>query len=218
MRTSIMKPTRLTRLERHEQTVERLVHSGRSVFLDKGFAAASIEDIAELAGYTRGAFYSNYRSKSDLFLELLRRDFEEIQARLRNPFGGAKTREELGARLLVYYSSFSHDGNCFLLWIEARLLAARDARFRSQFEALRRAKQDQLSAVIHEFSLRGDIQLAFSAETLAYELISLLEGMQFWRTGDPEKKRPEGIESITADLLAQIVFGRATTTISDIKS
>jgi len=37
-------------------------------------SAASVEDIAEAAGYTRGAFYSNFSSKGDLFIELLRRD------------------------------------------------------------------------------------------------------------------------------------------------
>jgi AcrR family transcriptional regulator len=49
---------------------------------EKGLSAASVEDIVESAGYTRGAFYSNFSSKDDLFLELLRRNHKERHVKL----------------------------------------------------------------------------------------------------------------------------------------
>ena len=49
------------------------------IIAKKGLNGASVEDIAAHAGYTRGAFHSNFRSKADLFIELLKRDHHDIQ-------------------------------------------------------------------------------------------------------------------------------------------
>ena len=53
--------------ERTELTRLRLLEAAEAVFIRDGFQAAKIEDIAKVAGYTRGAFYANFRSKEDLF-------------------------------------------------------------------------------------------------------------------------------------------------------
>ena len=64
---------RLTRDQAREQTRLRLVDAATLSIARKGLAATSVEDIVAQAGYTRGAFYSNFSNKSDLFFELLRR-------------------------------------------------------------------------------------------------------------------------------------------------
>src|SRR5439155_26468515 len=64
-------PVRLTRDERRAQTRADLLDAAGRVFVERGFEGASIEAIAEEAGYTRGAFYSNFQSKEQLFAELL---------------------------------------------------------------------------------------------------------------------------------------------------
>ena len=65
-----MSKVRLTREQSRDQTRQRLLDAAQSIFITKGFVAASVEDIAEQAGYTRGAFYSNFGSKSELLLQL----------------------------------------------------------------------------------------------------------------------------------------------------
>jgi AcrR family transcriptional regulator len=62
---------RLTRAQAKELTREKLLKSAASVFGSKGFAGASVEEIAEQAGFSIGALYSNFASKEDLFLELM---------------------------------------------------------------------------------------------------------------------------------------------------
>lgn len=57
---------------RRERTRQRLMAAAESVIAEKGFAAASVEEICERAGFTRGAFYSNFDTKDDLALALLR--------------------------------------------------------------------------------------------------------------------------------------------------
>lgn len=62
---------RLTRDEAKARTRERLLESASRVFGARGFAGASVEEIAEGAGYSIGALYSNFDSKEQLFLELM---------------------------------------------------------------------------------------------------------------------------------------------------
>src|SRR5690242_13569645 len=59
---------RLLRAERKARTKSELVEAARTVFLRHGFHGASLDEIAEEAGYSKGAVYSNFAGKDDLFL------------------------------------------------------------------------------------------------------------------------------------------------------
>jgi AcrR family transcriptional regulator len=67
---------RTTRVERKAQTRSDLIAAGHRVFVERGFHAATLDDIADAAGYTKGAVYSNFRGKDDLFLALLDEHYE----------------------------------------------------------------------------------------------------------------------------------------------
>jgi AcrR family transcriptional regulator len=203
-----MKRQRLTREQSKDQTRQRLLDAAQAIFMKKGFVAASVEDIAGAAGYTRGAFYSNFRSKSELFLELLRRDHETMQAGLHAIFESAASREEMEKRVLSYYSTLHRENKCFLLWVEAKLLAVRDGRFRIRFNAFMHEKLEQLSAYIREFSVRVGTPLPLPAETLAIGLMGLCDGVQFFYTVDPQNVSFQMAESVLAGFFARVVFGR----------
>lgn len=61
---------------RRAQTLERLLDAGRAVIAERGVQAASVEEICDRAGFTRGAFYSNFASKDELCAALLRQYME----------------------------------------------------------------------------------------------------------------------------------------------
>ncbi len=150
-----MKPQRLTREQSRDQTRERLLIAAHRIFLKKGFVAASVEDIAAAAGYTRGAFYSNFRSKSDLLLALLERDHAEVQADFQAIFDGGGTREQMESMSLAYYRTLFQDDEYSLLWGEAKLQAARDAKFRVRFnQFLHGIGHPVQSGLIHAGGLR----------------------------------------------------------------
>ena len=65
---------RLTRAQRKEMTRELLLDAAIEVFAEKGYHGASLDDVAEAAGFTKGAVYSNFGRKSDLFRALLERE------------------------------------------------------------------------------------------------------------------------------------------------
>src|SRR3954452_11906352 len=62
---------RLTQAQRKERTQSELVTTARKVFEERGFHAASLDEIAERAGYSKGAVYSNFAGKDDLFVAVL---------------------------------------------------------------------------------------------------------------------------------------------------
>ncbi|MCC8405471.1 TetR/AcrR family transcriptional regulator [Paraburkholderia sp. MMS20-SJTN17] len=203
-----MKRQRLTREQSKDQTRERLLDAAQATFMKKGFVATSVEDIAAAAGYTRGAFYSNFRSKTELFLELLGRDHEAMQAGLHAIFENAASREEMEARVLRYYSSLHRENKCFLLWAEAKLLAVRDGRFRSRFNAFMHEKIEQLSAYVREFSERVGTPISMPPEQFAIGLIGLCDGVQFFYAVDPQNVPSEMAEKVLAGFFSRVVFGR----------
>ncbi len=64
-------------MERKTRTRAELIRAARVVFLRRGFHGASVDEIAEEAGYTKGAVYSNFASKDDLYLAVLQAHYEQ---------------------------------------------------------------------------------------------------------------------------------------------
>jgi AcrR family transcriptional regulator len=69
---------RLSRAERREQTRQELVSAAEACFVSRGFHASSVDEVAERAGYTKGAVYSNFASKEDLFFAVYERRVEQL--------------------------------------------------------------------------------------------------------------------------------------------
>jgi len=201
-----MNRERLTREQAREQTRQRLLDASQLIFTKKGFAAGSVEEIVLAAGYTRGAFYSNFRSKQALLIELLKRDHLAMQAGLHGIMQGQVTREDLEDRALLFYSHLYRDNKNFLLWVEAQLLASRDTHFRVIFNAFLHEKLEQMTVYIREFSVRAGTPLP--AETLALGLMALCNGVRFFYSINPEHVTGELAESVLAHFFSRVVFGR----------
>ena len=77
-----MATARLTRAERREQTRDDLIAAADRLFVDGGFHATSLDQIAAEAGYTKGAVYSNFAAKEDLFFAVYERRAAEAERRL----------------------------------------------------------------------------------------------------------------------------------------
>jgi AcrR family transcriptional regulator len=176
------------------------------MFVKKGLAATSVGDIAETAGYTRGAFYSNFDGKPALLLELVRRDHDRARVDLRAVMDEGGTPAEVKARAIAYYIRHFRDRDCFLLWVEAKLLAYRDTAFQERFNALRHEKVDQISAYIRTASDRDGRPLPLQADALALGLVSLREGMQFSRMCDPQRASDKVMQIVLAGFLSCVMW------------
>lgn len=80
---------RLTRAEQQERTRLGLIDAAIDLFIDKGIDATSIEEICAAAGFTRGAFYSNFETKDDLYLAAFRGFLDQIHAAAAPPPEGS---------------------------------------------------------------------------------------------------------------------------------
>jgi AcrR family transcriptional regulator len=147
---SAVKPAR-SRPTRGEVR-DRILDAALAVFAAEGFAGATIDAIGQAAGFTKGAVYSNFESKDELFLALLDRQFEtrgELIATAFDSSGGdtAATAQALSRSMLESI----HDQNEFYLVLtEYWLRAVRDPQLRDRLIARRRAAVEQALHVVND--------------------------------------------------------------------
>jgi AcrR family transcriptional regulator len=115
-------------------TRERLLEAAVRVFLRRGLQGSSVEEIAAEAGYTRGAFYSNFQSKDQLFVELLHdrvyKAYRELLDESEESAATPRERLRRGAERVRDMQSHEQGGWLFRLWLECLTQAARDEGFR----------------------------------------------------------------------------------------
>lgn len=144
---------RLTPERRRALTRTALVDAAAEVFARRGFHAASLDEIAETAGFTRGAIYSNFGGKDDLFLEVL----DLVVGRQLEAFGeameGSADRSDLevsAAAARVWTQTVRKDPRLALLSLELRLYAMRNPDFRRRLAEAERRQTDRIARFIEE--------------------------------------------------------------------
>ena len=141
--------TRLTREESRAQTRERLVDTAQNLFVSNGYGGASIRDIADKAGYSQGAFYSNFSSKEDVLLELLRRHMEAEATQLSTVMGNdGQQPEQMLAELEAWASTLNHDADWCMLSIELQLHANRSPTFAAEYQKVWDKHRSEIGGVI----------------------------------------------------------------------
>ncbi|MBN3822984.1 TetR/AcrR family transcriptional regulator [Burkholderia sp. Ac-20384] len=128
------------------ETRERLLQAARTIFAERGYAAASIERIAIEGGYTRGAFYSNFRDKTVVLLELLKRDHDDVERELMRIVEACHDREVTERAMHAYFRQRYRQPDACVMWMEAALLAVHDPSFRVRFAAFLNERRDQVAA------------------------------------------------------------------------
>jgi AcrR family transcriptional regulator len=180
-----MARKRLTREESRELTRLRLLDAGAVMIAKQGLNGASVEDIAAHAGYTRGAFHSNFRSKAELFIELLKRDHQDVQKQLQQILGADLAPEDMRRQLQLFYSQVYRGKLNYVLWAEARLQALRDARFRARLSALLLEKRNMIAYFITQFGAVMRKAPPAPAGDLAFATMALIDGMRFYNACMP---------------------------------
>lgn len=149
---------RLTRQESHQQTRRKLLDAALAEILRQGLGQASIRAICDNAGFTLGAFYSNFRNKDELLLEILdihsRREFESLGA-MSAALDGLSTEEAL-ARLSLWLEDLRTNGIFSSLSLEFELHASRNADFRAAYLACNERWHQEIARALQAlFSSRG---------------------------------------------------------------
>jgi AcrR family transcriptional regulator len=134
---------RLRRWEQMERNREAVLAAARHVFLERGYGGASLEAIADTAGFSKGVVYSQFGSKADMFFELLERRISERAAQ--NERIAASARGAGGIREMITAAALDAgaEPEWAALLVEFRAHAARDPELNRRY------------AGMHERTVRG---------------------------------------------------------------
>ncbi|MBC8642550.1 TetR/AcrR family transcriptional regulator [Caballeronia sp. EK] len=200
-----MKRKLLTRAERKERTRERLLEAAETMFVRKGLAATSVDDISEEAGYTRGAFYSNFDSKAEVLIELLRHDVERTCTNMQAIMKEGGTSDEMKQRAIAYFTD-SLRPDSFSLWAEASLLASRDVAYRVAINALRNQRLAATGEYIRSIRTADQAKLSRGqAETLALGMTSISDGITSFRMTAGQNMSDEGLMTVAVAFLSWVI-------------
>jgi AcrR family transcriptional regulator len=163
---------------RRVETVERLLDAALETFAEIGFAAASVEDICRRGGFTRGAFYSSFRTKDELFAALFARETARNLAHAEEQLAGLEDEDDpVTAAVERCLSTFRADRTWVLVHTEYALYATRhpeaNAALRRHAEELHR----RLTALIEAAAARIGIRLTLPANRLARIVLALHDGV-----------------------------------------
>lgn len=159
---------RMTREESQAQTREKLIGVAQMLFARDGYAATSLERIADEAGYSKGAVYSNFDGKEALFLDVLDAHGKTSLAAILAALHDAHTLDDAIERLARWSDKQSRTGNWPSLIVEY-------ARHAKPASAFRKAQEKVLRA---QWRALGERLLALTATsastTLAPETVGAL--------------------------------------------
>jgi AcrR family transcriptional regulator len=178
---------RLTRAEAKARTRELLLDAAARTFARKGFAGASVEEIAEDAGFTVGALYSHFSSKSELFLELMAgrardRVSETAQLLAEGPSDDAMWTA-LGEQMIDVADK---DMDLMPLQAEFWLYAVRNPEVMETFTARLRRGREPMERLIGAGLQRAGQYPDDLAPRLAIVVLALFQGMVRQRRLDPD--------------------------------
>lgn len=156
---------------RRERTRERLLDAAFTVFARHGIRGASIEAVCEAAGFSRGAFYSNFSSKEELFLALAERAMRRQLASLESVGkelhpdivrGGAVDHDAIRTVLSVVVTDPGDARQWSLMRAELELLAMRDPAVGRPFLAQEETLRTEVGAAIER--ILADLGLRFTVD------------------------------------------------------
>lgn len=178
----------MSRAESQAQTRAAILDAAARVFAERGFMGASVEAITEAAGYSRGAFYSNFESKEELFAELLQ---ERVYTRYRemaapSPHEGRPpSLRELGEQLAAIQADEASRW-LFPLWLELLAHAGRDPSFVPLAAEFWRGTRDVGAAALeHQYAAAGRTP-PLPVREIASAMIALDVGLALQHFVDPE--------------------------------
>jgi len=189
------KRKRETRPEKQARTRAELIAAATAVFARRGYNGASVEEIAEEAGYSHGAVYSNFEGKADLFLAV----FEEYMAERARELAATQVGLaedaplEARARALAdqWMERLASDRESFVLHLEFLGHADREPELAKRFGTRSASMREGLARYISQYQEEVGLELAMPADDLALVLRALGIGLAVESLVSPDAVRKD---------------------------
>jgi AcrR family transcriptional regulator len=178
--------TRLTRPEQVERNRERVLEAAREVFTESGYAKATLDAIAERAGFSKGVVYSQFDSKADLFLALLERRIDDRAEQNRALTEGLSAEDTIGAFLTTAERDATENPAWQLVLVEFRAQATRDPALNLRYAELHARTVERLAGLLDGLYERAGIEPAAPTRTLAEFVLAVGSGINLERAAVEE--------------------------------
>jgi AcrR family transcriptional regulator len=167
---------RLSRAEQNDRNRALLLAAARRVFLERGYFAATLDQIADEAGFSKGAVYSRFASKAEMFLALLEDRIAERAAQ--NAQLGKDLAGTGNFAAVIDLAERAERGapGWRLLVTEFRIHAARDPELNRRYAALHARTVDGVAQVLAAVSKEGAEGLPFPPRQLAELMLTIETG------------------------------------------
>jgi AcrR family transcriptional regulator len=183
----VSAPSRPTRKEQQARTREALLRSAGRALATKGLAGASITEIAEDAGFTKGAFYANFASKDELLLAVLDETFDRAIADIEDAAAGhADIDAQARGAGDAWVAQVGQEPSGGRLLLELMVHATRDEAFRDAFVARRRDLRAHVTAIFEDRARDLGLTPAFPLATAARMTSVMAHGVALDRLVEPE--------------------------------
>jgi len=177
---------RLTRAESQARTRAQLVTTARELFLAHGYTATSLERVAETAGFSKGAVYSNFRNKDELCLAVLDAIHDEQADSVNTALSATTTLDELLAALREWAEQNIGDQAWTALEVEFATNVRHDERVRSALASRDKAIRAALTELLATHAERLDVTLPLPPADCATAVLSMGIGLGVQRAVDPD--------------------------------
>lgn len=189
------KPKRETRAEKQARTRAELIATAASVFAQRGYEGASVEEIAERAGYSHGAVYSNFAGKSDLFLAVFEQYMSDRAQELAATQGGIDDDAplETRARALAdqWMERLASDRESFLLHLEFLTASRREPELAKRFGSRSAALRETIATFIAHRQEEEGTEAPLPPSELALVLRALGIGLAIEALVSPDAVRDD---------------------------
>ena len=193
----------LTPERRRAMTREHLLEAAAVVFARNGYHGASLDEVAAAAGFTKGAVYSNFKSKEDLFLALIDHRMEQQTAAFAAELDAEVPDDEQLPRIQdLIARSFDPDQGA--LHYEFMAYAARNPEIRAKLAARARRGRDAAIRLIAEEHERMGTVPAYPIPVLAQMMLALFDGLANLWFLDPELVDDDMLRDVLAFLYANV--------------
>lgn len=189
------KRKRETRAEKQARTRAELIATAAEVFARRGYNGASVEEIAEEAGYSHGAVYSNFEGKADLFLAV----FEDYMAERARELAATQVDVaedaplEARARALAdqWMDRLERDRESVVLHMEFIAHASRDPELAGRFGTRSAALREAVAHYISHYQEEAGVEFALPPDDLALVLRALGIGLAVEALVSPDAVRKD---------------------------
>jgi AcrR family transcriptional regulator len=182
----VSTPQTLSRREKQQRTRQALIEAAVRLFCERGLEGASVDEVAQAAGYTKGAFYANFKSKEELFLVMLDEQFARELERLDRALAGTQEPEEEARAAAADFIRYASAEEWPTLYFQFVAYAAQNDEFRQELATRHRAMRERLAEVFKRWKDGFGVEPPIPFEQVAAMMSFMADGFLVDRIVEPE--------------------------------